>query len=165
MRKILLASTIAALPAAFANTAPAPAPDTDANKRTAPEMTEVFTITLPTKQSNRGSVSPYKPKFEALTEVGQSFGVKGKTAKQMANIVSAQNRAAKVPLTNPDGTPQYETKKLTDGAGNVTEIPDTTKPKTVSTKHFIVTDVTEEIAKLIEKTPLKGSTVIITRDK
>lgn len=82
MKKILLASTVLAAPRAFANAE---------GKRKPPEITAVSsTIAMPERTNKRGSTSLYP--FDALTAAGMSFGVKGKTAKQMSTIVSNANK-------------------------------------------------------------------------
>src|SRR6185369_6661126 len=101
--------------------------------------------------------------FDTLTEVGQSFGVKNKDVRGMSSIISNQNKKHKVPVKDANGNIEYHTKQLTAADGSVTEVPDTSKPKTTFAKKFEAREVTPEIAKLLKGTPGEGSKVIVTR--
>lgn len=88
----------------------------------------------------RSSKSIYK--FDDL-EVGQCFGVVGKTKRQMANATSAANKKVAAELTDPE-----------------------TGAKTVINKHFVAFDVEGDLVAQVEANPtLKGSTVLIFRQK
>lgn len=123
------------------NTAPAAAPTTTAatTSRIAPVLTGVSnTVTMPEPiTTRRGSKSPYP--FDALTEVGSSFGIKNKTAKNMLSIVSNQNRKNRVQKIGADGNPIFKTSEMKDAEGNVTIVP-TEKPEMVPTKKFFAVD-------------------------
>jgi len=61
--------------------------------RVAPEVTPV-TTSLPIPEKKRGGFRSHYD-FTILTEVGASFGIKNKTAKQINPIVSKENRRHK----------------------------------------------------------------------
>lgn len=132
---LLTASALTALPIAFENK---PA-------RVEPALTGIGKITMPTRVSKRGSETKYP--FDSLTEVGTAFGVKNKTAANLTSIVSNANRKAQIDKRDEAGNVVYHTKKLSDGAGGVTEVPDTSKPVKIATKKFFAFDVTEEYKK------------------
>lgn len=123
-------------------------------KRVDPETTPITsTVPMPEKQSRRGSVSKYA--FADL-EVGQSFGVKNKTAAGMASIVSNQNRKHKTPKLNEAGGVIYKTTIMIGADGQKTEVP-TEKPEMNILKHFFANDCDPA------KDP-EGATVRIFRD-
>ena len=165
MRKTILtasaaALTLAANPRAFDNAGAAAKP---ATPRVEPVLTGAFKIDMPERQSKRGSESKYP--FDTLTEIGQAFGVKNKTASQLSSIVSNANRKALVEVKDAAGNTLYETKELTGADGTKTVVPDTSKPKTEATKHFFAHDVDAAMKAKIKGTPLEGSTVLVFRDK
>lgn len=67
--------------------------------RVAPELATVRTdIAIP--QRKRGGISSHY-KFDSLSEVGASFGIKNKTAVQINAIVSRENRRHMTETTDP----------------------------------------------------------------
>lgn len=95
-------------------------------------------VPMPEITSKRGSKSKYP--FEQLTEVGMSFGVKGKTAASLASVVSGQNRKHKSEKKDADGNTVYKTLTQTNQDGSKVEIPDTSKPEMVFAKKFYAVD-------------------------
>lgn len=99
MRKIALLTSIAAASAfavPFANdrvAPPAAAAKSPRAKAEAPQITELVSD-MPIPTITRGAVGSRSPFPFDTMEVGQSFGVSNKTAKQMSSIVSNQNRKA-----------------------------------------------------------------------
>jgi len=121
--------------------APVAAPTTTAatTSRVAPVLTGVSTgVPMPEQvTTRRGSKSPYP--FDALTEVGASFGIKNKTAKNMLSIVSNQNRKNRIAKIDENGNTVFKMTEMKDGDGNVTKVP-TEKPEMVATKSFFAVD-------------------------
>lgn len=110
--------------------------------RVEPEITAVAApgaIPMPERKNNRGSKTNYP--FDQLTAKGMSFGVKNKTAKGLASIVSNQNKKNKVQATDENGNKIFEMKELKADDGTVTKVPDTDNPKMVVEKHFFAVDV------------------------
>lgn len=131
MRHILLASTVAATAAGFANVAKA--------NRIDPVITVTTkAVAMPVKSSKRGSTSVYP--FDQLTEVGMSFGVKNKTAAQLSSIVSNANKRALKQATDEAGKPVFKTKDATAADGSVVQVP-TTEPVMIATAHFFAVDI------------------------
>lgn len=129
---------------------------------TTPAVTAAAKFELPAPKNARGGSSLYK--FDELTEVGMTFGVKGKTFKQVSGAVSGANRKGKQPVNDADGNPTYETKPMSSGPnGETTQVPDTSKPITKVVKKFRAVEVTPELAKQIKGTPLEGSDVLVGR--
>lgn len=95
-------------------------------------------IPMPEVHSKRGSTSKFP--FDALTEVGMSFGIKGRDAKSMSSIVSSQNRKHAVEAKDANGNVIFKTKTLKGTDGTKTEVP-TDKPKLEFTKQFVALDV------------------------
>jgi hypothetical protein len=108
--------------------------------RIAPAITAASAaVKMPEKpKAARGSKSLYP--FDDLTEVGMSFGVKDKTAKNMASIVSNQNRKNVEPRKDEAGNVIYKTKAVKGADGTETQMP-TDKPEVNVLKHFFVIDV------------------------
>ncbi len=128
----------------------------------AASVTEAVKFELPAPKTNRGQGSIYK--FDSLTEVGQSFGVKGKTLKQVSSAISAANRKGKAAVEDKDGNPTYETKAMPSGPnGELTQVPDTSKPITKVVRKFRAVEVDADLKKQIKGTPLEGSDVIVGR--
>lgn len=74
-----------------------------------PQITTIRAdITIPEKKSKggRGSRSAYP--FDKL-EIGQSFGVANKTKKQLASIISNQNKRFAVDKLDANGKPIFRT--------------------------------------------------------
>lgn len=151
---ILAASTALAMPRAFANDGAA--------KRVEPALTGAASIKLEPRQSKRGSVSLYP--FDSLTAAGMAFGVKNKTASQLSSIISNQNRKHVQPVQDAAGNVEYETKEIKGADGAVTNVPDTTKPKTTATRHFYAVDVDDAIKAQIKGTALEGAKTLVYRD-
>lgn len=129
--------------------------------RVAPQLTSISSIIpMPERTSNRGSKTNYP--FGSLN-VGQCFGVKNKTVKQLASILSNQNKKT-VNKLNPDGSPVYKTVKHTNADGSTTEVP-TTEIEQVAKAHFFAIDVTGDLVGKIKGTELEGSSVLVYRDK
>lgn len=94
------------------------APKTNA-KRIDPVLTVIASpkeVPMPARVSTRGSKTNYP--FDQLTAIGMSFGVTNKTAKQLASIVSNQNRKLGKIVNNPDGTPKVKEVIHRDPQGN-----------------------------------------------
>ena len=142
-------------PAAATKETAAPAATTETNKRVAPELTTITAdVEMPKKVSNRGSKSLYP--FAKL-EVGQSFGVKNKTASGMASIISNQNRKHREEKKDESGNTVFETKKIKGADGAEMEVP-TDKPVMVVNKHFFASNCDP-------KTDPDGASVRVFRDK
>lgn len=132
------------------------------SKRVAPEITAVVGgITMPTAPKRAGSNSPYP--FDGL-EIGQAFGVKNKTAKGLASIVSNQNRKHKVEKKDANGNPVFKTTEMKASDGTVTRIP-TSEKEMVDGKTFFAVDVVSgsDVEKQIKGTALEGSSVLVFR--
>lgn len=108
-------------------------------------VTEPVSFDIPAV-SKRGGKSVYK--FDALTEVGMSFGVSGHDIRLVRASVSTENKKFKTVVKNESG------KVVMDGD----------KPKMTFNKHFEVIKVDDDLAAAIKGTPLEGSTVIVRRD-
>lgn len=118
-------------------TATAPETAKKSKPRVAPEITKVSAaVEMPKTTSNRGSTSQYP--FDDL-EQGQSFGVLNKTKKDMASIVSNQNKKNKAKKLDENGNVVFTTKIVTGADGTKTEVP-TDKPEMISEKFFFVVD-------------------------
>lgn len=192
VNKILLATTVAGIPAVFAsgktadkpaapnadpaapnaatgaadanagetnvNEATKPAGGAGSKPRVEPVLTAVTTaVPMPTRESKRGSKSSYP--FDSLTAVGASFGVKNKTAKQMASIVSNANRKApQEPKRDAAGNIVYKTAEMKDANGTVIGRAPTQEPETVATRHYFAVDVDA-------KDDPDGASVRVFRDK
>lgn len=155
MRKTT-ANLFAVMPSAFDNAAAATA------KRVEPALTAVATgIDLPVRTTKRGSTSLYP--FADL-EIGACFGVKNKTAKQLASIVSNANKKAMVQETDANG-PVFNTKEITGADGTKSVVADRASPKMVATRHYFAFDVDKDYKAKIKGTALEGSTVLVFRDK
>lgn len=130
------AATAAAPTAAAAEK---PAEKRNYSARVAPELTAVSkAVPMPENRSaKRGANSPYP--FDALTEVGMSFGVKNKNLKGMASIVSNQNKHALVAKVDANGNPVFKFTEMKDAAGNVTRVP-TEEPEMVPSKRFFAVE-------------------------
>lgn len=111
------------------------------SERISPELTKVRTdVVMPpvaARSAKRGIKSVYP--FDAL-EVGQSFGVTNKTFKQLASVVSSQNRKHLVHKTDANGNviTRPVTAKTRDGQTVTTA---GTKPVMVATKRFVCAEV------------------------
>jgi hypothetical protein len=106
--------------------------------RVEPVLTGISTtVPMPERKSKRGSVSLYR--FDDLTAVGASFGVKNKTAAQLSTIVSNANRKAVQPKKNAKGNTIFKTEELKGADGSITLVP-TKEPETEATKRFFVVD-------------------------
>lgn len=167
MKKLILASAASALPIAFASgkaagstdAPPATPPATGAGSkpRIEPQITAVSTaVPMPTRTNKRGSKSSYP--FDSLTVVGASFGVKNKTAANLASIVSNQNRKSVEPKRDEAGNIIYKMAPLKDANGAVVGQTPTTEAETVQLRHYFAVDVDA-------KTDPDGASVRVFRDK
>lgn len=77
--------------------------------------------------------------FDSL-EVGQSFGVTNKTAKQIASAVSAANKRFRTNKLDANGAVIYKTQEVKHADGTVTKQP-TLDPETVPGRVFVSADV------------------------
>jgi len=104
---------------AKAATATKPASTTKPGDRVAPVLTAISAnIPMPDRSnSKRGSTTSYP--FASL-EVGQSFGVKNKTQKQLSSIVSNQNRKPGPPMVDANGQPVFVMQEVRDANNVVT---------------------------------------------
>lgn len=123
--------------------------------RVAPEITNVTAKIPVPEKTRRGAKSLYP--FDDLAEVGASFGVKNKTASNMASIVSNQNRRAMEPKKDETGAIVYKTKELKGADGTITNVP-TDEAEMIETKRFICADVDP-------KTDPDGASVRVWRQK
>lgn len=111
---------------------------TVAKSRIAPILTGISNaVPIPVVKNNRGSKGAYS--FDAL-EIGQSFGVQNRNAKQMASIVSNANKRFLVNKTDETGAVVFKTTKATDGNGGLVNVP-TNEPEKVASRRFIVLNV------------------------
>lgn len=159
--RLLLASTVVAMPRAFASNPPADASKTK-EARVEPVLTAVHSgIAMPVTTSNRGSKSIYN--FDGLVNVGDAFGVKNKTAASLSSIVSNANKKAMQNKTDATGATIYKTKEITDPTTGAKVTVPSTEAERVSTKKFKAFDVTPAMAKDIKGTPLEGSKALVFR--
>lgn len=93
-------------------------------------------VAMPTTTKRGNSAYP----FDALTTAGMSFHVANKTAKQMASVVSAQNRKHAQPKTGTDGLPVMRQISVKDADGKVVGKTASDKPETVNTLEFFAVD-------------------------
>lgn len=157
MRKIVPASTASALPLAFANATGKAGP------RIEPVLAAgVATVNIAKPTSNRGSTTLYP--FGDLSAPGQAFGVKNKTAKQLASIVSNQNKKGIVPKKDANGNVIFKTTEMKDANGVVIGQTPTTDPETTVERRYYAVDVTTEIGKTLKGTPLEGSSALVVRE-
>lgn len=123
---------------AKAATSTASTPRAMSPPRVAPVLTAVSsTVPMPERNANRGSKTSYP--FEALTTIGMSFGVKNKTAKQLASIISNQNRKPGPTKRNADGSIVYKMQAMTAQDGTVTNVP-TSEPDTLPGRKYFAID-------------------------
>lgn len=121
-------------------TTPAPAAKTTETTAAAKPAVVVAAIradlTMPVRKNNRGSKSKYD--FEKL-EVGQSIGVVGRNAEELASTVSSANRNKKFQTQKRDATTgALIFNKMRDATGN--EIDNPNAPVMENTRHFFVVD-------------------------
>jgi hypothetical protein len=126
-----------------------PAPPAAATKEPEVKVLGIRTdIARPEGARKSGAKSKYD--FDAL-EVGQSFGVIGKTAKSFNSIIYAAEQRLGEKVKNPDGTEKMRVKKNKDGSTElVNEIN--------KVREFTAYDVDP-------KTDPEGATVRVFRDK
>ncbi len=125
---------------ATAPAATAPAPATTPAKFTVLAVTAAVAMPVKEVVSKRGVKSQFP--FEALTEVGMSFGVIGRDAKSMSSIVSNANRTA---TNNPvkkdaNGNTVFKMKPVKQADGTEINLP-SEEPETVRLKEFVVHNV------------------------
>ena len=127
--------------AAGSTPAPVAAASTEAKTPKPRAISEVLgvasDIPMPASIKTRDSSSKYE--FDKL-EVGQSIGIKGRTAASLRSTVSGQNKKSMEDKRNADGTVVYKMKNLTDADGNVTRV-STGETEKVPGKVFVVADV------------------------
>ena len=70
------------------------------------------------RKAGRGGSSPYE--FDKL-EIGQSFGVVGKTKKQISSTVFGANKRASEVVNGADGKPEMVMRKKRDGTNEMVE--------------------------------------------
>lgn len=139
--------------------APAAAPTA---KPSAPVITGTLTLPQPDRSTKKGGQSQFP--FASLTAPGMAFGVKDRTAKSMAQIISTQNRRNLTDKKDDAGNVVYKTKEIAGEGGNKVVVP-TTEPERIATKRFYAFDVTAEYAEAnLKGTPLEGSSVLIFRE-
>jgi hypothetical protein len=134
---LLAATSLAAMPQAFANPKNAKTDDsasgattetaatTSTQDRATPVIGEVAFLALPAKAPSRaGGKSSYD--FDKLDAPRQdengntlyaSFPVMNKTAKQLRSVVSAANKRQLRDASHADGSPKFKMKELTDANG------------------------------------------------
>jgi hypothetical protein len=114
-------------------------------KQTEMLITSIATIPMPEKPKSRKGGNAKYP-FNDLA-VGQAFGVKGKTAKQMSGVVRARNRS--------------NTIETTDAEGKVVNVEQTAEFFAID-----VADLDKDGKKAVDTNDaLKGSTVLVFRCK
>jgi hypothetical protein len=124
--------------ASAAKKSPGPKPGTNTGKRVPPQLTAATAaVVMPVVSLNKTTKSIYP--FDALTEIGMSFGVIGKSAKQLASVVSNQNKLRRVPKTDENGQIVYTTREMKGPDGTVTKVP-TTEPELVPGKVYFAHD-------------------------
>lgn len=135
---------------------------TAATETTSPRVASTISairvdIPVPTHRSARGSKSIYP--FDDLP-VNGSFGVHGRTAKQMASIVSNANRAAKnqQPKKDENGNVIFKTREVKDATTGVISHENTNEFVTENIKNFFAVDVNPA-------EDADGASVRIFRDK
>jgi len=96
-------------------------------------------VPMPTNagKSNRGGRSLYP--FDEL-EVGQSFGVKNKTQKQLASTVSGANKRHRVEVKDANGQTVFKTQDVKQADGTIVKQP-TLDPQTAPGRIFVAADV------------------------
>ncbi|HRQ13073.1 MAG TPA: hypothetical protein PK205_07190 [Promineifilum sp.] len=105
--------------------------------RVAPQLTTISAAVAMPDRRSRGGRSLYP--FESLA-VGQSFGVKNKTAKQIASVVSAANRRGLAPKRDANGAIVYKMQTIKTADGTEKQVP-SQEPETFRQSHYIVADV------------------------
>jgi len=125
------------------NAATTASPETGAKAtkkpRVAPEITAISAkVEMPASASSRRGTKSLYP-FDDLVEVGQSFGVKNKTASDMSSIVSNQNRKNREDVFDENGDTVFETKTMKGEDGVEIQVP-TKKPLQKVNKFFFVVD-------------------------
>lgn len=124
--------------------------------RVAPVLTAISTaVPMPqnlTKRS-RGGNSLYP--FDSLVEVGQSFGIKNKTAKNLASVISGANKRYMVDAVDAHGNPVFKQNEVKQADGSVTKVPTLEREK-MPGKTFVAADVDP-------KTDPDGATVRVWR--
>jgi len=121
-------------------------PNTDAaaEKKTEKPAAEVFEILgaeavpMPDKKNRRGSTSAYP--FDKL-EIGQSIGVKGRTAEDLRPTVNNQNRKYREEKRDANGQIIYKMTEMKDQNGVVTGRVPTEKAEYNQVRRFEVRDV------------------------
>ena len=97
-------------------------------------VNSTLTMPEPPKSGRRSNESAYP--FGSL-KVGESFGVKNKTAEQLSSAVSLANKKARTNKLDENGNVVMKTKPGTDANGNAIQVP-TDTPETVEGKRFFV---------------------------
>lgn len=123
---------------------PAPAGATEEKTkapRVAPVLTSVSTaVPMPENLGKRGRGGNSLYPFESLETVGASFGIKNKTAKNMASVISGANKRFMVNKVDADGKTVFQTKEVKSADGTVTHVP-TLEPEKVPGRVFVAADV------------------------
>ena len=88
-------------------------------------------------KSNRGARSLYP--FDDL-DIGQSFGIQNKTAKQMASTVSGANKRHMVDAKDAEGNIIFKTQTVKQPDGTEVKVA-TLEPEKVAGRTFVVMDV------------------------
>lgn len=161
MRKLATLANASMLAYAGA-AAPAAAAKAPTAKPAAPVITGTLTLPQPERAAKKGGQSQFP--FASLTAVGMAFGVKDRTAKSMAQIISTQNRRNMTDKKDDAGNVIYKTKEIAGEGGAKVVVP-TTEPERIATKRFYAFDVTKEYADAnLKGTPLEGSSVLVFRE-
>lgn len=127
--------------AADATTAPtAGAPAETKAPRVAPVLTGISTaVPMPEGLGKRGRGGNTLYPFDSL-EPGQSFGIKNKTAKNMASVVSGANKRFMVEKKDPNGNTVFKTNEVKLPDGTVNHVP-TLEKEMIAGRTFIAGDV------------------------
>lgn len=135
--------------------ATAPAAASGSKERVAPVLTAITAdIPMPQVVTRRGNNSIYP--FEKL-EVGQSFGIQNKTAKQMGSVVTSANKRFMVEAVDANGAPIFKTTEIKNADGTVSRVP-TLEKEMAPGKVFAAFDVDP-------KTDPHGASVRVFRTK
>lgn len=133
----------------------APGADAAAKARVAPVLTAISSdVPMPQVSTRRGNNSIYP--FEKL-EVGQSFGILNKTAKNMGSVVTSANKRFMVDAVDSEGKPIYKTQEVKAADGTVSKVPTLEREKAPG-KVFAAFDVDP-------KTDPQGASVRVFRTK
>lgn len=122
-------------------TAGAPASTTETKAaRVAPVLTAISAaVPIPAGLGKRGRGGNTLYPFDKL-EPGQSFGIKNKTAKNMASVVSGANKRFMIEKKDANGNTVFKTNEVKHPDGTVTHVP-SLEAEMIAGRTFIAGDV------------------------